>query len=126
MGDFNAIRWDHEKRGGALSEISSNQQFNDCIDGCGLDDFPVSGPHFTWSNSSTGLNRVECRFDRILLNQLFTQSSINFSSSVLCPGTSDHSPLLLSSADDATVRCPFRFFNAWIKEESFFQVVKEA
>lgn len=64
MGDFNAIRWENEKFGGSKSNNTSMQNFNDCIDHCGLLELNLANPLFTWSNSSVGKSRIECKLDR--------------------------------------------------------------
>lgn len=47
MGDFNAIRWENEKFGGSKSNNTSMQNFNDCIDHCGLLELNLANPLFT-------------------------------------------------------------------------------
>lgn len=110
LGDFNSVRWSWEKKGGAAPIHSAMQDFNDCLDNCGLKDFPMVGPAFTWSNSSFGASRVECKLDRVFGNQSFFQSSLCLNFEVLNPLLSDHSPMLITSI--AGAKHPFKFFNA--------------
>lgn len=39
---------------------------------------------------------------------------------------SDHHRILISDSDHVVVRGPFRYFNAWAKEENFYNFVKNA
>lgn len=50
-GDFNTIRWSHEKSGGTVPRAVGLIQFNDCIQEAGLMELKLVGPVFTWSNS---------------------------------------------------------------------------
>lgn len=82
------------------------------------------GPAFTWSNSSFGASRVECKLDRVFGNQSFFQSSLCLNFEVLNPILSDHSPMLITSI--AGAKHPFKFFNAQAREKDFFATVRTA
>lgn len=97
-GDFNTIRWTHEKEGGAIPRAAGLIEFNDCIQEAGLIDLKLSGASFTWSNSSTGDWRIQCKLDRAIVNASFLHSS-PFKGDILLPGISDHSPILLSLSE---------------------------
>lgn len=111
LGDFNIIRWSYEKRGGAVSNYVDMKCFNDCIDSCGLDDFALKGPIFTWSNSSSESSRVECRLDRCLKNTAFNLVTVDYQGLVLNNSLFDHCPILISTSAVMKARSPFRFFN---------------
>lgn len=78
MDDTSAIRWATEKLGGTTPNLTSMQCFNNCIDYCSLVEFPLAGSQFSWSNSSTGSNWIECKLYRALVNDHFLQSAYNF------------------------------------------------
>lgn len=61
-----------------------------------------------------------------LANKLFT--GLKFQRHVLNPGLLDHSLILIKSSDSdkAKVKISCRYFNAWVREEKFFSIVKEA
>lgn len=99
LGDFNYTRWHHEKSGGAQPRLCSMSEFNDCIDSCGLDDLHISGSHFTWSNSSFGSSRIQCRLDRVLINQIAILAPSQVHGSILNNGISDHHPILLENCN---------------------------
>lgn len=82
LGDFNAIRWESEKMGGTKLCPKAMESFNNCIDYCGLTDLLLAGYQFTWSNSSEGAKRIECRLDRALVNQKFIQVAADYQGAV--------------------------------------------
>eukprot|EP00268_Persea_americana_P005851 TRINITY_DN12021_c0_g3_i1.p1 TRINITY_DN12021_c0_g3~~TRINITY_DN12021_c0_g3_i1.p1 ORF type:complete len:434 (+),score=46.51 TRINITY_DN12021_c0_g3_i1:1707-3008(+) len=123
-GDFNTIRWTHEKIGGASPRPSGLIEFNDCIQEVGLIDLKLSGSPFTWSKSSMGESRTECKLDRALVNAPCMSSNL-FKGEVLLPGLSDHSPILLMLNDSIHVRSPFRYFNYLVKMPGFSTIVKQ-
>ena len=105
-GDFNTIKWSHEKTGGSTLRAIRLVDYNDCIQGVGLMDFKLNGSRFTWSNSSVGDSRIECKLDRVLVNAAFMHSNL-FIGDVLLPSISDHSLILLSLCNRAHIKVPF-------------------
>ncbi|PWA86509.1 RNA-directed DNA polymerase, eukaryota [Artemisia annua] len=51
MGDFNEVRWEHERFGSVFNRVQANH-FNDFISQVELVDVPLGGYMFTWSDSS--------------------------------------------------------------------------
>lgn len=96
LRDFNTVHWGHEKQGGAAPDQNSMNSFNNCIDACGLMDPQLTGPNFSWSNSSFGDKRVECKVDRALINCHFHFFCQDLKGSLLMPGLSDHYSTLIS------------------------------
>jgi hypothetical protein len=47
-GDFNDIKCEEEKRGGARVSVRKCNKFRERIDDCRLIDMEASGPKFTW------------------------------------------------------------------------------
>lgn len=86
----------------------------------------LQGPRFSWSNSSTGASRIDCRLDRGLVNAQFLQNAHNFQGSLLNPGLFDHCLLFISNTNAPIVKIHFRYFNAWAKKDDFFKTVKTA
>lgn len=103
----NAVRWGNEKCGGLKPNVCSMQSFNDSIDRCGLDKLPLSGPSFSWSNSSSGANHIESKLDRALVNSDLLHSTNRFLGSMLNSGLSNHSPILITSGFSSSVKAPF-------------------
>ena len=52
-GDFNTVRWNHEKTGGVAPRARGLIDFNDCIHDAGLFDLNLTGPLYTWSKCQT-------------------------------------------------------------------------
>lgn len=67
-GDFNTLRWNHEKIGEAPPRPAGLIDFNDCIQEVGLIELTLSGSPFTWSNSSLGESRIASKLVRVLIN----------------------------------------------------------
>ena len=124
-GDFNTIRWTHEKIGGASPRPTRLIELSNCIQEVGIFDLQMTGSLFTSSNSSMGESRIECKLDRVLVNAPCMSSSM-FKGEVLPPGISDHSPILLMLNDSFHIRSPFRYFNYWVKMPGFSTIIQQA
>ncbi|CAN1797548.1 hypothetical protein LINPERHAP1_LOCUS21304 [Linum perenne] len=61
IGDFNAVRSQEEKQGGAPANLRRMQIFNDAIMDC-------TGDQFTWCNNDGQGNEIKQRLDRGLCN----------------------------------------------------------
>lgn len=44
---------------------------------------------------------------------------------MLNPGLSGHHPILIAKGNSVHPRSPFCYFNAWAREDGFFNIVKE-
>lgn len=86
----------------------------------------LQGPRFSWSNSSTGASRIDCRLDRVLVNAQFLQNAHKCQGSLLNPGLFDHCPLFISNTNAPIVKISFRYLNAWAKKDDFFTTAKIA
>ncbi|XP_074293681.1 uncharacterized protein LOC141620810 [Silene latifolia] len=126
MGDFNIVRYAHEKISNTPPELMDMTDFNTCIAGCGLDDMQGSGSDFVWFNKQEVKTRVYSKLDGVLVNAdwllSFTQTTAQF----LPPGISDHCPAILSFSDDPLPKKQFKFLNCWIDHPEFKTKVVEA
>lgn len=96
--------------GGVVPGATSVSDFNNCIDNCGLEELNLTGHAFSWSNSSIGSPRIECKMDRASVNSNFYQLGLNFKGSFLSPGLSDHRPILIyNDVNPTSVKSPFRY-----------------
>ncbi|XP_074287887.1 uncharacterized protein LOC141613052 [Silene latifolia] len=68
MGDFNIVRYSHEKIGNLPAHLPDMIDFNNCLSSCGLDDMQGTGNDFTWFNKQDPSTRVYSKLDRILVN----------------------------------------------------------
>lgn len=125
IGDFNTYMFEDEKFGGEKPNLRSMSIFRDWAEQCGLVDLGFAGPMHTWSNG-----RVKERLDRCLVNNSwiheFSLSSILHLNSL----KSDHRPLLLRFddrvRDSRGHSAIFRFQAAWLTNDSFQDVVRDA
>ncbi|XP_074308496.1 uncharacterized protein LOC141643297 [Silene latifolia] len=82
MGDFNIVRYSHEKIGNLPAHLPDMLDFNNCLSSCGLDDMQGTGNDFTWFNKQNPSTRVYSKLDRILVNGdrllTFTQTAAQF------------------------------------------------
>lgn len=114
-GDFNAIRFSQERRGG--SKITRTMRgFNNFVKECALVDIPLQNTCFTWSNFQ--VNPSCTRFDRFLYSQEWEELFGIPSQSSLPRVTSDHSPILLHRNPPRMGPSPFRFENMWLSHLS--------
>ncbi|XP_040998178.1 uncharacterized protein LOC121244222 [Juglans microcarpa x Juglans regia] len=68
MGDFNIIRHDGERCGGRPRLATAMDDFNACLDNCGLIEMSYTGNSFSWCNGHQNLSRSWARLDCTLLN----------------------------------------------------------
>ncbi|XP_074291836.1 uncharacterized protein LOC141618644 [Silene latifolia] len=122
MGDFNIVRYSHEKIGNLPAHLPDMLDFNNCLSSCGFDDMQGTGNDFTWFNKQDPSTRVYSKLDRILVNGdwllTFTQTAAQF----LPPGVSDHCPALLTFPGDPAPKKQFKFLDYWIDHPDFNQV----
>ncbi|MQM16875.1 hypothetical protein Taro_049836 [Colocasia esculenta] len=127
VGDFNSVRFPHEKIGGRLLTTSILRDFNTCIDASSLLDLKSVGNTFSWNNRSIGARRIACRLDRALINHLwmdmYPDSFVHYGDQLL----SDHAQLTILTEDTvAGGPKPFKFYNMWAHHESFSSIVQQA
>ncbi|XP_074283610.1 uncharacterized protein LOC141608150 [Silene latifolia] len=126
MGDFNIVRYSHEKIGNLPAHLPDMLDFNNCLSSCGLDDMQGTGSDFTWFNKQDPSTRVYSKLDRVLVNGdwllTFPQTAAQF----LPPGVSDHCPALLTFPGDPVPKRQFKFLDCWIDHPDFHHKVAAA
>ncbi|XP_068639159.1 uncharacterized protein [Aristolochia californica] len=120
-GDFNAIRYCHEKSPPTTRITASMRGFSDFIGGNGLDEIPLFGKNYTWTNSQQ--QPVLSKLDRFLACNNWLQMFGNVTGRVLNKVGSDHWPILLTSVFEKWGPSPFRFENSWLMEENFESLI---
>lgn len=102
-GDFNYVRFQHEKMGGNLVLASKLIPFNKIIETAGLSHPKIIGANWTWTNRQMS-SLITCKVDRILVNDerygLFTNVSALAERLIL----SDHSPIVVIVGEEVTHR----------------------
>ncbi|XP_042969188.1 uncharacterized protein LOC122301898 [Carya illinoinensis] len=127
LGDFNVIRTNDERRGGAARPMIAMEEFNSWISGCGLLEISSQGNRLTWCNGQEGLAKCWAWLDREFINtqllELLPQTLLTY----LERNTSDHSPMIVSY-DQNYQRygpTPFRFQQMWMEHKDFFTLAKK-
>ncbi|KAL0288915.1 UNVERIFIED_CONTAM: hypothetical protein Sangu_2637700 [Sesamum angustifolium] len=124
LGDFNAVIDTSEVCGRAADTTASMTEFRNCILETGLIHLPFTGSPFTWHNCSEGPRSLWKRLDRMLVNAEWLNKWPESYISAL-PSTSDHSPLILNSANRGNDHGMFRFDNYLTKRSGFLDSVRQ-
>lgn len=126
LGDFNAVRFSHEKLGGYGGWNSNKEVFNNTILDADLEDLSFKGCQFTWSNKRSGDQFITSKIDRVLVNENWLNCYPNSSAMFLPAGISDHSPALVTiDPKGPNLRKPFKFFDFWADHADFIPIVNE-
>lgn len=126
-GDFNTVLRPDEKYGGLPVSARETEDLRNLVDSCELQDIKSSGGPYTWSNKQLGNERVCCKLDRALVSLEWLLEFADSYISILNPGISDHSPLILKwTTTTGKGKKEFRFFNMWAEDHEFLDRVKEA
>lgn len=115
-GDFNTVRFSHERKGGPGSRRDL-ELFGDLVRDLNLVDLPLKGQVFTWSNK-----RDSASFTRLVRFLVSSDSDSHFpflSQSSLPVFVSDHSVVMLDSGIPLPRRRIFRFEKMWADHISF-------
>lgn len=91
IGDFNIIRVDDERIGGLPQSLHAMEDFNGCIDACGLVEVSSHGQRMSWCNGHERRSRSWARLNRALSNMGFANWFGDDSVEYLKRKTSDHS-----------------------------------
>lgn len=67
LGGFNIIRSNEERVGGRLRLLLAMNDFNACINRCGLLDLRLEGRQLSWCNGQQGMTRSWAKLDRVLV-----------------------------------------------------------
>ncbi|XP_031272152.1 uncharacterized protein LOC116130575 [Pistacia vera] len=125
IGDFNAVRFSGEKKGGSNQWNSQCEEFNDMCEEADIDDLNAIGSFFTWNNRGELNRRIWCKLDRVMCDEHWSSRFPNSFASFLTPGISDHCPMVFDSGlNFQGKKSPFKFFNFWAEHEDFLSMVE--
>ncbi|CAI9089965.1 OLC1v1024623C1 [Oldenlandia corymbosa var. corymbosa] len=93
MGDFNNILTPEAKLRGRPVALSDYEEFQWCLDECGVKDLWQQGKLYTWCNQRMGNERVYAKLDRALVNGEWIDEFSDSITSVLMEGVSNHAPI---------------------------------
>ncbi|VFQ77372.1 unnamed protein product [Cuscuta campestris] len=124
LGDFNTVLHLDERIGGNAVSREELQEFQDCLNHCGLDDLPFEGPKLTWTNNQGIGKRIYSKLDRVLGNMDWL---IKFDMKVQFfeGGISDHSPMVLKFINQRKPSHSFKFCEMWTLDPAFPRIVAE-
>lgn len=126
LGDFNSIINSQEKVGGVPVRPFHFMDLLQCVTNAGLFDLRYSGHTLTWTNKQD--DRICSKLDRVLCNTEWLGEYMDCEAQFLNPGAiSDHTPMVITSVHQKTQKKKtFRFYNLWVEEEGFQEVVANA
>lgn len=122
-GDFNMIRFSHEKNN-ANFRFAEAEAFNDCINDMSLIELPLTDRSFTWSNKRSRPTLE--RLDRVFINLTWDEMLPSTVLSSLTRTTSDHVPLRIDISTIIPKSSLFRFENYWVTATGFRDIVAAA
>ncbi|XP_027118647.1 uncharacterized protein [Coffea arabica] len=115
-----------EYLGRAPQNITTLNDFADCISRCGVKTMVASGSQYTWTGIQQGRRVWKC-LDRILMNVAWQQQFTALGLQHLNWTSLDHYPLLLGLVADGRVGSwPFKFQHMWVKHPAFLDVVEQS
>ncbi|GKB06122.1 RNA-directed DNA polymerase, eukaryota [Tanacetum coccineum] len=120
LGDFNEVRFEHERRGSLFNSHGANS-FNNFITRTGLIDLPLEGYSFTWAHKSAS---KMSKLDRFLISEGLLALFPSISALFLDKHFSDHRPILLHELNVDYGPTPFRFFHSWSSRKGFDKMVE--
>ncbi|GKA50366.1 RNA-directed DNA polymerase, eukaryota [Tanacetum coccineum] len=115
MGDFNEVRYEHERFGATFNSQGANA-FNNFISFAGLIDLPLEGYTYTWAHKSAS---KMSKLDRFLISDGLLMSFPHISAICLDRHLSDHRSILLKENSFDFGPTPFRIFHSWFSMEGF-------
>lgn len=133
LGDFNGeFQSDLKYRGGLLSlsqspiPLDGLSDFQDCLSSSGLFDIASRGCEFTWTNKSP-TNPKARKLDRALINEKWLDCFPDSNAFFDVPGTSDHSPCLISLTASNTRRVSrFIFYSMFTTHPDYSTLISAA
>lgn len=126
-GDMNTtLSVDDRMKNGVIFPCDTSELRNLTVN-LQLQDLRYTGCRLTWNNNHSGANRLFCKLDRALVNDLWLHMFENSSATFYVPGPSDHSPCLINwNLDIGRRKSIFRFCTMWTKDPRFLPLVEEA
>ena len=98
--------------------------FNDIISHLALQEIPIKGMSFTWSNMRE--DPLLEQLDWVFTSCQWTLSFPNTSANTMAKPISDHVPILVKVCTKIPKGHIFRFENHWFKQPGFLQMVKDS
>ncbi|KAL5569671.1 hypothetical protein UlMin_026246, partial [Ulmus minor] len=117
-GDFNVVRYCHEKSPPSR-RTRSVRLFDELIRELELRDLALHNASFTWSNFRE--EAVKSRLDRFLFTEEWGVGKNDIRQETGSRTCSDHMPIILDTSPVSWGPTPFRFENMWLEHSGFRQ-----
>ena len=125
-GDFNELIDPSEKLGGAERGEEEGKDFRQMLRACGLWNIQNIGYQFSWAGTRNN-ETVQCRLDRTVANQEWSDMFPQALATYLQKVCSDHSPVLTTLVECLwKKRANFKYDQRWIKREGFFDTINHS
>ncbi|XP_071718585.1 uncharacterized protein [Rutidosis leptorrhynchoides] len=122
FGDFNAVRFPHERYGTCFNQAKAND-FNSFIHDCSLVDIKLGGRAFSRFNKRFTHRSL---LDRFLVSDGILGTFPYLSGIILSNLWSDHCPIILRNERVDYGPIPFKLFHSWFEIKGFEEVVTNA
>ena len=101
------------------------ERFRRAIDHLELKEVPLIGRKFTWTNSQK--DPTMTRIDRAFITLGWDNMHQNYALFPLASNMSDHTPLLLDSEEEESIKKQplFKFELGWLLREGFFELLSD-
>uniref|UniRef100_A0A803P7K6 Reverse transcriptase domain-containing protein n=1 Tax=Cannabis sativa TaxID=3483 RepID=A0A803P7K6_CANSA len=127
IGDFNVIRCKEEKAGGRKFRAKDGELLQSFLDDTGGVDLGFCGNKFTWQNKRFNGGLIRERIDRVVVDTGWLNVCPHGGVRNLPIVASDHGPIILDTLmKKGKGSRIFRFYEAWLREQSCAEVIKES
>ncbi|XWS15316.1 hypothetical protein CRYUN_Cryun35bG0085400 [Craigia yunnanensis] len=122
-GDFNIIKEINENIGVSI-DFNATRDFASFIEDASLIDLPLLGTRFTWA--IYGEVPSMSRLDRFLISREWLEKAPLIKQWCLPRSISNHNAICLSTEDYNWGLKPFHFFNYWLEDSKFSDIVSKS
>lgn len=123
LGDFNLMR-SEENRNRVGANHNEILLFNEAISELGLNEIPLQGRKYTWSNMQTP--PLLEKLDWVFTSESWTISFPNTVAKALDMTPSDHTPCVVKISTHIPKSKMFRFENFWLSNEEFPNILNQS
>ncbi|KAJ8419964.1 hypothetical protein Cgig2_012405 [Carnegiea gigantea] len=121
LRDFNVVLHQGERIRGIKATDGEINDFAECIQQSGLQEFSYEGAFFTWTNK-TIWSRIDKALHKELWYEAFAYTHVHY----ITHGLSDHTLITISFPHFPRPRNIFQFYDMWIEYKGFKDMVKHS
>ncbi|XP_059629586.1 uncharacterized protein LOC132272456 [Cornus florida] len=127
LGDWNAIRFHSDKKGGKKVPQRILNDFNDCLHKAGLSEVHPTNGEWSWCNRQVFLRRIFVKLDRVFLNERWIYSLPGTKVLYTSAACSDHYGMSIHILMEfAAGPKPFKMLKVWCLQGCVQSLVKKA